>query len=104
MSDAGADPSTIRSVPKRQQEMLDGNEEPIYALLENPMREPYSTDESQMMNLNQIDALNIPSTTDILIDDIDTNFLAQSVADNAANIPNVLVRNDTTEEDDSLGL
>ena len=105
MSDASfTDPSAIRSVPRRQQETLSGNEEPIYALLENPMREPYSTDESQMMNLNQIDALNIPITTDVMIDDVDTNFLAQANADNMIPIPNTVVRFTNADETDSLGL
>lgn len=102
MSDSSADPGQIRPVPPRQVEMLDGNEEDIYALLENPMRKPYATDESQMLNLNQVDALNIPNTWDIIIEDSNTNTDAQDAADKKANIPDVIVRN-TESSDDTIG-
>ena len=102
MSDSSADPGTIRPVPPRQVEMLDGNEEPIYALLENPMRKPYATDESEMLNLNQVDGLNIPSNWDIIIEDSNTNSIAQDLADKKANIPDVIVRN-TEDSDDAIG-
>lgn len=101
---SSSDPQTVRSVPPRQIEMLNGNEEPIYSLLENPMRKPYATDETQMLNLNQVDALNIPNTWDIIFVDINTNAEAQKVADDRALIPNVEVRNNEDNADDSIGV
>lgn len=69
-------------------------------MLMQPYKKPYKTDETQMLNLNQIDALNIPQMYDIIEVRDNTNSEGQIKADKQANIPYVVVHN--TEDDTSI--
>lgn len=70
----------INNLPNRQLRTLRGDETEIYDRCMQPFGAPYATDESQMLNLNQVDALNIDQSNDILVesdsiplDNIETN-------------------------------